>query len=75
VRKLYRWISLYTSLRKIYLAIKRDPRRRDYIDAALMPIADDEIETHELFKTDAARAYVDQERRLEKIREGQLDVA
>jgi radical SAM superfamily enzyme YgiQ (UPF0313 family) len=75
VWKLYRWISLYAGLRKIYLAIKRDPRRQDYVDAALMPIADDEIETHELFKTDAARAYVDQERRLEKIREGQLGAA
>jgi radical SAM superfamily enzyme YgiQ (UPF0313 family) len=75
VWKLYRWISLYADLRKIYLAIKRDPRRQDYVDAALMPIADDEIETHELFKTDAARAYVDQERRLEKIREGQLGAA
>jgi radical SAM superfamily enzyme YgiQ (UPF0313 family) len=75
VWKLYRWISLYAGLRKIYLAIKRDPRRQDYVDAALMPIADDEIETHELFKTDAARAYVDQERRLEKIREGQLGTA
>jgi hypothetical protein len=40
------------------------------MDVALSPIADDEIETHELFKTDAARAYVSQERRLEKIREG-----
>jgi hypothetical protein len=38
---------------------------------ALAPIADDEIETHELFKTDAARAYVDQERRLERLREGE----
>jgi radical SAM superfamily enzyme YgiQ (UPF0313 family) len=75
VWKLYRWISLYAGLRKIYLAIKRDPRRQEYVDAALMPIAEDEIETHELFKTDAARAYVDQERRLEKIREGQLGAA
>ena len=70
VWKLYRWISLYTKLRKIYLKIKHDPRRHEYMDVALSPIADDEIETHELFKTDAARAYVNQERRLEKIREG-----
>ena len=71
VWKLYRWISLYAKLRKIYLKVKHDPRRHDYMDAALSPIADDEIETHELFKTDAARAYVAQERRLEKLREGQ----
>jgi radical SAM superfamily enzyme YgiQ (UPF0313 family) len=70
VWKLYRWISLYTQLRKIYLKAKHDPRRAEYTDAALAPVADDEIETHELFKTDAARAYVDQERRLERLREG-----
>jgi hypothetical protein len=71
VWKLYRWMSLYAKLRKIYLKAKHDPRRSEYTDMALAPIADDEIETHELFKTDAARAYVDQERRLERLREGE----
>jgi radical SAM superfamily enzyme YgiQ (UPF0313 family) len=73
--KLYRWISLYVKLRRIYLRIKRDPRRYDYMDTALTPVAADETETHELFKTDAARAYVDQERRLEKLREGKTVAA
>jgi hypothetical protein len=57
-------------LRRIYLRVKRDPHRDEYMDAALAPVAEDEIETHELFKTEAARAYVDQERRLEKLRAG-----
>jgi hypothetical protein len=70
VWKLYRWAALYAGLRRIYLKVKRDPRRYDYMDAALSPIADDEIETHELFQSDAARDYVEQERRLERIREG-----
>jgi len=40
------------------------------MDAALSPVTDDEVETLELFRTEAARDYVEQERRLEKIREG-----
>jgi radical SAM superfamily enzyme YgiQ (UPF0313 family) len=70
VWKLYRWTSLYMKLRRIYLRVKRDAHRDEYMDAALAPVAEDEIETHELFKTEAARAYVDQERRLEKLRAG-----
>jgi hypothetical protein len=34
----------------------------------MTPVADDETETHELFRTDAAQAYIGQERRLEKAR-------
>ncbi|MEX1083342.1 MAG: radical SAM protein [Xanthobacteraceae bacterium] len=69
--KNFRWISLYLRLRRIYLAIKYDPKRADYTDIAIMPVTDDEIETHEMFNSDAARDYVQQERRLEKIRRGE----
>ena len=58
--KLVRWGALYLRLRRIYLAIKHDPRRFDYTDLAMTPVADDEADTHELFDTDAARAYVAQ---------------
>ena len=68
--KQYRWIALYRGLRKIYLRIKHDPARAQYTDLALTPVFDDDIESHELFNTEAARAYVSQERRLEKIRHG-----
>jgi len=68
--KLYRWIALYLRLRRIYKRVKRDPQRHNYMDAALSPVTDDEVETLELFRTEAARDYVEQERRLEKIREG-----
>ncbi len=64
------WISLYLRLRMIYLRIKHDPKKRDYTDLALTPVADDESETHELFQTAAAQAYVSQERRLQDIRLG-----
>jgi hypothetical protein len=68
VSKLMRWARLYVHLRRIYLAIKRDPRRFEYTDLAMTPVADDETQTHELFRTDAAQAYIGQEQRLEKAR-------
>jgi radical SAM superfamily enzyme YgiQ (UPF0313 family) len=70
VRKTYGWASLYLRLRKRYVRIKRDPGRYEYSDLAIAPVTDDEVETHEMFHTAAARAFVDQERRLEKVRHG-----
>ena len=54
----------------IYLRIKHDPKRYEYTDLAITPVTDDEVETHEMFRNEAAQAYVSQERRLEKIRRG-----
>jgi hypothetical protein len=71
VHKTVGWASIYLRLRMMYLRIKHDPKRYEYTDAAITPVTDDEIETHEMFKSDAARAYVDTERRLEKIRHGE----
>jgi Radical SAM superfamily len=68
VTKLVRWAWLYVHLRRIYLAIKRDPRRFGYTDLAMTPVADDEALTHELFRSEAAQAYIGQEQRLEKAR-------
>ena len=64
-----RWGWMYARLRKTYLSIKRDPKRYEYMDAAIEPITDSETETHEMFKSDAAKAYVSQEQRLASIRE------
>jgi radical SAM superfamily enzyme YgiQ (UPF0313 family) len=71
VVKLVRWGTLYLRLRRIYLRIKHDPRRSDYIDMAMTPITDEEAE-REIFRTDAAQAYVGQERRLEQARHGAM---
>lgn len=71
--KQIRWISLYMRLRLIYLKIKRDPRRFEYMDLALEPVADDEIETREMFQSEVAQSYVVQARRLEIIRRGGAD--
>jgi hypothetical protein len=71
VVKTLRWGWLYLRLRKIYLGIKHDPNRYEYTDAAITPVTDDEIETHEMFHTVAGHQYVEQEKRLEKIKLGQ----
>jgi hypothetical protein len=57
-------------LRRIYLRIKRDPQRFAYTDQSMSPVAEGDLETPELFGTDSARAYVDNEQRLQLIREG-----
>jgi hypothetical protein len=67
--KLTRWVALYLRLRRVYLRIKHDPQRFAYTDLAMSPVADDEAERSELLGTDAARAYVSNEQRLQKIRE------
>jgi hypothetical protein len=68
--KLVRWTWLYFKLRRIYLAIKHDPNRYAYTDTAMTAVAADEAETHELFNTDAARAYVAQSRRVKQVQDG-----
>jgi radical SAM superfamily enzyme YgiQ (UPF0313 family) len=47
--KLSRWAKLYFGLRKVYVRIKKDPKRYEYMDQALTPVADDDAETLELF--------------------------
>ena len=66
VRKTYGWLSIYVRLRRKYLKIKYDPQRYEYSDLAIQPVTDDETETHAMFQTDAARAYVETERRIDK---------
>ena len=66
---LARWVALYLRLRRIYLRIKHDPQRFAYTDTAMSAIADGDVETPELLGTEAARAYVNDQRRLQRIRE------
>jgi Radical SAM superfamily len=68
--KLVQWCTLYLRLRAIYHDVKRDQRQRGYIDLAITPLAEDEAETRELFQTEAAQAYVSQQRRLQDMRAG-----
>jgi hypothetical protein len=68
--KLVRWTALYFKLRCIYLSIKTDPNRYSYTDTAMTAVAADEAETHELFNSDAARAYVAQNKRVKQMQDG-----
>jgi hypothetical protein len=54
----------------IYWRVMRDPKRHEYMDAAITPVTDHEEETSELLQSDAAKAYISQERRLQDIRAG-----
>ena len=71
VSKQVQWVSMYLRLRWIYLGIKKDPNRKNYMDLALTPVADDETETLEMFNNAGAKAFVSQTRRLDKIAHGE----
>ena len=58
VKKLTAFGSLYFRLRKIYTKIKSDPQKKQYMDLALTPPTDDDLENLELFHSPAAEAYV-----------------
>ena len=70
--KLLGWAALYLRLRRIYLGVRRDPRRFASTDVAMSVSDDDDVGRLELFATEAAQAYVGERRRLQDIRSGQL---
>jgi radical SAM superfamily enzyme YgiQ (UPF0313 family) len=70
VWKQIRWIALYLRLRLIYIKLKRDPNRHEYMDEALEPVTDDELETREMFQSEVAHTYVAHVQQLEKLRRG-----
>lgn len=64
IAKLCRWAKTYAGLRLIYMKVKRDPKKYEYMDTALTPVTDDEVESLELFHhTAAAEAFVAREKR------------
>jgi len=70
--KQFKWISLYLRLRLIYRKVRQDPKNLDYMDLALEPVTDGELETRELFQSEAAHNYLDKVNRNEKSRRGEL---
>ena len=70
-RKICQWVSLYVKLQLIYRKVKRDPKRKEYMDLAVAPVTDDEVQTRELFSSDAAHAYLDKLQRRERVRRGE----
>lgn len=70
--KQFKWLSLYMRMRLIYLKVKRNPKRRHYMDFALEPVMDNETETRELFHSDAAKAFVRKEQHSKNLRQDEL---
>ncbi len=68
--KIARWVALYARIRRRYLPIKHSPNRADYMDHAITPVTEDE-ENRELFQSEQAQAFVNQQHRLEKARQGE----
>jgi hypothetical protein len=69
--KQFRWISLYTRLRLIYRKVRQDPARHEYMDLAITPVTDGDMDTREMFQSVGAQAYLGQQRRLDKLRRGE----
>jgi hypothetical protein len=65
VSKLTRLAILYGRIRRIYKRIKEDPARMKYMDVALTPVSDHDIQDLEMFHTPSAPAFVAQEHRRE----------
>jgi hypothetical protein len=66
--KLARWAALYAQFWVMYYQVKYDPRRLDYMDEALTPVADDEEDALAMFQTEEAKTYVTAQRRMAGIR-------
>ena len=74
VAKLSRWARLYFKLGLIYRRVEKDPEKSRYTDTALTPVSDHEQDL-EMFQSDDALAYLSQEKRLERARQGDFGVA
>src|SRR5205807_4207293 len=67
VVKLGKWIALYSRLRAIYVRVKKDPKKLEYMDLAMTPVTDDE--DLEMFHTPSAPAFIAQEHRRQHAHE------
>ncbi|MDQ6765231.1 MAG: radical SAM protein [Verrucomicrobiota bacterium] len=63
VRKLGQWGALVLRLRYIHARVKADPRKLEYMDLALTPVTDHDVDELEMFHTPSAPAFVAQEQR------------
>ena len=56
-------------MRLIRKRVRNDPKNREYMDLALEPVIENEIETLALFQSEAAKKFVDKQHRFEKMRQ------
>jgi len=69
--KFVRWALLYLRYGASTCASSTIRTASSTWTGAMTPVTDDEVLTHELFRTDAAQAYVGQQQRLDKLRHGE----
>jgi hypothetical protein len=69
VTKMAKLITLYSRLRRLYKRIKADPKRFKYMDVALTPVTDHDVDDLEMFHTPSAPAFVAQEHRRQHAHE------
>jgi hypothetical protein len=65
-----RWTWLTLRLSRIYWKVRFGQDRRLYTDEALSPVGADEEETHEMFDSAEAKAFLAREKRLADVRAG-----
>lgn len=70
IGKQVKWTYLYLRLYRMYARLRKDPARTEYMDLAITPVTEDEVETREMFQTAEARNYVVKIQRVEKMRKG-----
>jgi radical SAM superfamily enzyme YgiQ (UPF0313 family) len=68
--KQVRWFSLFLHCYSILKRVIKDPRRLEYSDTAIAPVAEDEAESMELFQTAEAHAYLVKIQQSERLRRG-----
>ena len=66
-----RWVSLYVKFGLAMRRVDRDPNKDSYTDWAMTADMDHE-EEREMFQSDAAQAYLDQQKRIERAQHGEL---
>src|SRR6202521_3448348 len=59
--KMIRWAALYYRLHRIFIRVRKDPKRFKYTDLALAPVTDHDVDDLEMFHNAAAQTFIAQE--------------
>ena len=70
IGKQIKWAHLYLRLYRMYSKLRRNPHNAEYMDLALTPVTDEELENREMFQSAEAQAYVVTIKRAERFRRG-----
>ena len=73
--KLSRWAALYLRFAWRQRKVEKDPNRHAYMDKAMTPVTDHDEDDFEMFKTQDALAYLEQEKRIERAKHGEVAAA